>query len=836
MTDKAPLPSDDDLPPEEAKLFLSYSRKDRERAQGIADALRQRHFGVFKDTDDILPTEEWRERLEQLIEEADTIVFLLSPHSAASQVCAWEVEYATSLNKRIAPIVIEDVEGDKIPPLLARLNFIFCTPRDPFQNAVDTLISALNTDIDWIREHTRLQGLAKRWKKAGSSDRLLLRGQDIADAEGWRDARPKDSPDVTPMQAQFIAQSRRAAARRQRNWIIGSLAATGLTAMLAVFAWFQSVEADRQRAEAELQRAEAETQRQIAVENAAEAERQRNAAEAERAVASRRLIAQNLRAFEFAQAAQNIQEFLSDLPQINTILAGLESAQTLLSSLEPGAPVVLNGLLYINADDAGLRPVDSQFPAEYWLSLRDKTALVSGSGAVQRLDADGQPDGVSPTIPPFSPCFANATADGISIYGGTSFGYSACSVAMREVRVPSGSGPITETSFRACQDNFIELGGPGATPIPVETLIDQCLGEEALRDMLSGGVSLGANQRALNPLRSLAFPNARSAETLWSGQSDQMAIITAQIARLRSYPLANPNLFFGIENFEGASVGRLVGFDDLSDADMVAIRGIENYGGTGGETHLLCTGQPGRPVECFVFFSTSDFNGVVRDKTQLRVAIFGETLQDEFGNSDQSSLWIVDTPGATPRPVPGLLQYGRILDADFGPDGRIAAVTPSALLLIDPDTDNVRPRPLPKGVRAIHWLGDGSLVLLSETGVFRGDPDRAFTLIPVPMPPLNEESQMGREANLWLSTDPGETVAILGYGQVAIPFDLELSAPLMSYGIIPHEGLIDDQSGIRLARGQGGSLVLDISGEIYQTPEYSGANLAEYLDPETLFR
>lgn len=84
--------------------------------QRISDLLRGRDFGVFKDTDDILPTEEWRDRLEQLIEEVDTIVFLLSLHSATSEVCAWEVEYAT----------------------------------------------ALNTDIDWIREHTRLNMLVRR--------------------------------------------------------------------------------------------------------------------------------------------------------------------------------------------------------------------------------------------------------------------------------------------------------------------------------------------------------------------------------------------------------------------------------------------------------------------------------------------------------------------------------------------------------------------------------------------------------------------------------------------------------------------------------------------------
>lgn len=253
---------------ERGKVFLSYSRKDRERAQSVAEALRVRQFGVFKDTDDILPTEEWRGRLEQLITEADTIVFLLSPHSAASEVCAWEVELAVSLNKRIAPIVIEDVDGPDIPPHLARLNFIFCTPRDPFENAVDTLISALNTDIEWIREHTRLTGLVQRWVGAGRSPRLLLRGQDIQDAEAWRDSRPGEALAVTQEQAALISESRAAAGRRQRNLVLGAAAIAVAGIALAIFAYLQSIEADAQRV--------------IAEENAEEADRQREVADAER--------------------------------------------------------------------------------------------------------------------------------------------------------------------------------------------------------------------------------------------------------------------------------------------------------------------------------------------------------------------------------------------------------------------------------------------------------------------------------------------------------------------------------------------------------------------------
>lgn len=222
-----------------AKVFLSYSRKDRERAQSIADVLRERHFGVFKDTDDILPTEEWKSRLEQLIGEADTIVFLLSPHSVASDVCTWEVEHAKSLGKRIAPIVISEVESGDIPADLARLNFIFCTERDRFQDAVDNLVSALSVDIDWIREHTRLGELARRWDAADRPSRLLLRGQDIADSEAWRDNRPEDAPLVTQRQAQLVAASRKAASKRQQIAVLSSIAGCVAALGLALFAYLQ---------------------------------------------------------------------------------------------------------------------------------------------------------------------------------------------------------------------------------------------------------------------------------------------------------------------------------------------------------------------------------------------------------------------------------------------------------------------------------------------------------------------------------------------------------------------------------------------------------------------
>lgn len=314
-----------------AKVFLSYSRKDRERAQSIADVLRERHFGVFKDTDDILPTEEWKGRLEQLITEADTVVFLLSPHSLASEVCRWEVEHAKRLHKRIAPIVISEVDTAEIPPDLARLNFIFCTERDRFQDAVDNLVSALGTDIEWIREHTRLAELAMRWERAGSPARLLLRGQDIADAEYWRDGRPDDAPQITTPQARFVGASRAGATRRQRIALVSSAVAVVVALSLAGFAYLQ-----RQAAIQNAQIAEENEIRAIAEQN--RAERERDAAQVNQSLlltgfADRDLkrwgpVEATLLALEAMPDARSADSVARDRPLVDEALVMLRNART----------------------------------------------------------------------------------------------------------------------------------------------------------------------------------------------------------------------------------------------------------------------------------------------------------------------------------------------------------------------------------------------------------------------------------------------------------------------------------------------------------------------------
>ena len=43
-----------------------------------------------------------------------------------------------------------------MPEALAKLNWIFCRHTDDFEEATATLITALDTDLSWLRAHTRL--------------------------------------------------------------------------------------------------------------------------------------------------------------------------------------------------------------------------------------------------------------------------------------------------------------------------------------------------------------------------------------------------------------------------------------------------------------------------------------------------------------------------------------------------------------------------------------------------------------------------------------------------------------------------------------------------------
>jgi hypothetical protein len=205
---------------EKLNVFISYSRDDIAFADQLRAALLAYDFTATIDRESITSGEDWQKRLGVLIRDADTIVFVLSPSSVRSPVCAWEATEAASLGKRIIPILCRPL-GDAIrPPELAALQYTYFyeEPKFPgtgFGTGLNTLRLALNTDPDWLREHTRYLRLAKEWEEVGkSSDRRLLSAADIALANKWIADRPEKAAPPTDLQLEFVRASEQEDERR----------------------------------------------------------------------------------------------------------------------------------------------------------------------------------------------------------------------------------------------------------------------------------------------------------------------------------------------------------------------------------------------------------------------------------------------------------------------------------------------------------------------------------------------------------------------------------------------------------------------------------------------
>lgn len=232
-------------PPEAAKVFLSYSRKDAAFADDLAAGLQACGFEAYIDREDIAPGEAWEARLSGLIAEADTVVYVISPHSVSSPQCHWEVTETLRLSKRLLPVVWAPVGEAETPKELSRLNFVFFDGGKSFARGLAELAGALRVDAGWIREHSRLGGLARRWDARGRPEEALLRGEELDAARDWAAGRPVSAPELTDLHADYIAASlgaREAAAlaaraKRRGAVMVSALVAIGMTLLAGLASW-----------------------------------------------------------------------------------------------------------------------------------------------------------------------------------------------------------------------------------------------------------------------------------------------------------------------------------------------------------------------------------------------------------------------------------------------------------------------------------------------------------------------------------------------------------------------------------------------------------------------
>ncbi|MBW4470384.1 MAG: TIR domain-containing protein [Stenomitos rutilans HA7619-LM2] len=235
-----------------ADVFISYSRKDKDFVKALHTALAQCDRDAWVDWEDIPLTADWWQEIERGIEAADTFVFVVSPDSTASRVCNQELDHAVQHHKRLVPVVRrDDFERQQAHEALRRHNWLFFREEDDFDCAFQSLLEAIDMDLEHVHAHTRLLVRAIEWDSKGQDDSFLLRGSDLKSASRWLSLGTDKDPKPTALQTQYILASGKAEIQRQRRTsLISSVGFVGALA-LALLAVTQYHQAKQRQLEAE---------------------------------------------------------------------------------------------------------------------------------------------------------------------------------------------------------------------------------------------------------------------------------------------------------------------------------------------------------------------------------------------------------------------------------------------------------------------------------------------------------------------------------------------------------------------------------------------------------
>jgi hypothetical protein len=99
---------------------------------------------------------------------------------------------------------------EQVPVAIAERNWVFLREQDIFADAFQALVSAIDTDLPYVKMHTRLLTRALEWEGKDRNDDYLLRGQDLEGAQAWLAQTIAKVPACTELQRNYILKSEQA--------------------------------------------------------------------------------------------------------------------------------------------------------------------------------------------------------------------------------------------------------------------------------------------------------------------------------------------------------------------------------------------------------------------------------------------------------------------------------------------------------------------------------------------------------------------------------------------------------------------------------------------------
>jgi hypothetical protein len=105
-------------------VFLSYSSASQPWVRRFLDALTASGITTWFDAHEILPGDRWRDQVEKALRQSRVLVMVITQESVQRPWTFFELGAALADEKRIVPVLSEDVDPSDIPALVRQFQFV----------------------------------------------------------------------------------------------------------------------------------------------------------------------------------------------------------------------------------------------------------------------------------------------------------------------------------------------------------------------------------------------------------------------------------------------------------------------------------------------------------------------------------------------------------------------------------------------------------------------------------------------------------------------------------------------------------------------------------------
>ena len=231
-------------------IFFIYHPEDLDFLRQLEAQLRMRDIRCRFDEEEFSGTSQGPQALLNGILHSHTVAIILSPDSAASQLCNELIEFSVTNSKRFVSLIIDENIKVDVHPAIAENAYVFFREEDDLESSIDSLLPFLAVDTH-LKLHTELLVSANHWQQYQQLSDALLLPERVEEARQWLADGANRAPKPSELQVEFIHASRRQKAPQKRpksRYVV--LALLTIVVLVAIATTTNSLAASRAAAQA----------------------------------------------------------------------------------------------------------------------------------------------------------------------------------------------------------------------------------------------------------------------------------------------------------------------------------------------------------------------------------------------------------------------------------------------------------------------------------------------------------------------------------------------------------------------------------------------------------